>query len=202
MGRDPRITAGGIWRHVNTKAVDGLVVVRDDEDRECLLRVIAYVVGKLGWELAMYVVMTTHYHLVFRTIEDDVDAGMHVINGVYAQTFNKRHGRRGHLFGARYHQELIETEPHALNVASYVPLNPVLAGLCERPEQYAWSSYGATLGLRRKPWFLTDDWLLSLFDDADVEAARRRYRAYVDARLLLELAMAAARRGVSSVPGT
>lgn len=202
MGRDPRVTAAGIWRHVNTKGVDGLDIVRDAEDYARLLRIVAYVTVKLGWELAMYVILSTHYHLVFRTIEPDIDLGMQVINGFYAQTFNRRYGRRGHLFGARYDARAIDTEAYALNVASYVPLNPVRAGLCELPEQWPWSSYGATIGLRPKPWFVTDDWLLQLFDDRDVERAQRRYQAFVNAVLLAETAVSLGPSPVVKVPGT
>lgn len=150
----------------------------------------------------MYVVMSSHYHLVFRTAEPDIDAGMHVINGFYARTFNSRHGRRGHLFGARYDARAIETEEHALNVAAYVPLNPVRAGLCELPEEWPWSSYGATIGLRPTPWFLIDDWVLSLCDERDVEAARRRYRALVTAIAMAEAAVSRTPGPLLPVPGT
>lgn len=136
----------------------------------------------------MYVLMSSHYHLVLRTAEPDIDAGMHVINGFYARTFNSRHRRRGHLFGARYDARAIETEEHALNVAAYVPLNPMRAG--------------ATIGVRPKPWFLIDDWVLTLFDERDVEAARRRYRAFVTAIAMAEAAVSRTPGPLLPVPGT
>jgi hypothetical protein len=120
------------------------------------------------------------------TPKANIGDGMHVLNGLYATTFNKRHGRKGHLKASRYGSELIKTEAQAFRVASYVPLNPVRAGMCPRPEFWPWSSYAATLGLRRRPSFLDDAWLMRLFDD-DVAAARVAYWAYVE-RVRLEAA--------------
>jgi hypothetical protein len=55
----------------------------------------------------------------------------------------------------------------------------VVAGLCRVPEQWPWSSLGATLGLRRAPSWLTTTWVLGLFAD-DVYVARRRLREFVN----------------------
>jgi REP element-mobilizing transposase RayT len=202
MGREARDTSAGRWRHVNTKVVEESVLARDGEDNARFLRILAHVVGKLGWELAAYALLSTHYHLVLRTIEDDLDAGMKVINGFYAQTFNKRWGRRGHLFGARYDARAIETQGHALNVAAYVPLNPVRAGLCQLPQQWPWSSYAATIGLRPKPWLLTDDWLLGIFDSSRPRRAQASYHSFVTSVLLAETAAAAGGTTPMVVPGT
>ena len=61
----------------------------------------------------------------------------------------------------------------------YVVLNPVAAGLCERPEDWEWSSYRATAGLAERPAFLADGELLRPFA-ASTNEARRRYRELVD----------------------
>jgi hypothetical protein len=59
----------------------------------------------------------------------------------------------------------------------YVALNPVEAGICRTPEEWPWSSFGATLGLRRAPSWLTTGWVLGLFAD-DAYVARRRLRDF------------------------
>lgn len=188
MGRERRPLVENGTYHVNAVGAGGIDVVRDAEDRERLLRIVAYVVLKLDWQLHMYCLMSNHYHLVVTTPFGDLDRGMHVVNGLYAQTFNKRHDRRGHLFGARYDARLIESEGHALNVVAYVPLNPCRAGVCELPEQWPWSSYAATIGLRPRPAFLDDEWVLGLFDDWNQANARTLYRAFVTAVALAEAA--------------
>jgi hypothetical protein len=106
---------------------------------------------------------------------------MRQLNGVYAQRFNRRHGRVGHLFQARFHSTLIEQDEHLLAVSSYLPLNPVRAGLCADPATWRWSSYRATIGLD-PPGALAVDRLLGFFAD-DRELARDRYQAHVEARV-------------------
>ena len=188
MGRPLRQLIENGTYHVNTVGAGGIQVTRDAIDRERLLRIAAYAVLKFGWQLHAYCLMSTHYHLVVTTPNGDLDRGMHVINGLYARTFNKRHHRKGHLFGARYHARLIESEGHALNVVAYVPLNPCRAGLCELPEHWPWSSYAATIGQRPRPAFLDDEWILRLFDQASASNARALCRAFVTAIALAEAA--------------
>jgi putative transposase len=59
----------------------------------------------------------------------------------YASSFNRRHRRCGALFQGRFKAVLVEDESHALELTRYIHLNPVRAGIVERPEQYPWSSY-------------------------------------------------------------
>ena len=65
---------------------------------------------------------------------------MQWLNGAYAQIFNKRWGRSGHLFGERFYSNPVEDDEELLETCRYVVLNPVRAGLCERPEDWAWSA--------------------------------------------------------------
>ena len=57
-------------------------------------------------------------------------------------------------------------------------LNPVRAGVVERPEAWRWSSYQATAGLRKRPDYLSTDWILGLFNSKRT-VAQRQYRAFV-----------------------
>ena len=75
--------------------------------------------------------MTTHYHVVLESTRTHLSAGMQWLNGVYAQSFNTRYARRGHLFGSRFGARAIEDEEYLQRVCEYVLLNPVRAGLCE-----------------------------------------------------------------------
>lgn len=181
MGRRARVQVANATYHLTTRSAGKILAYRDAEDYTRFVRILAYVVDRLSWVVHMYCVMPTHWHVVATTLEPNVSAGVHLLNGLYARTFNERHERAGHLWGARYRSPIIETERHAIRVCSYVPVNPVAAGLCARPEDWPWSSYGATIGLRQPPWFLDDEWVLRQFDDHDLEVARRRYRAYVEA---------------------
>lgn len=129
-----------------------------------------------------YCLMGNHYHLVLETPEGNLAQAMRQLNGVYSQGFNRRHGRVGHLFQGRYRSLLVEEGRHLVELARYVVLNPVRAGLVERPEDWEWSSYGAALGLVSCPPFLSVDGLLAAFGSF-LPDARQAYRTFVEAGL-------------------
>jgi hypothetical protein len=85
--------------------------------------------------------MTNHDHLFIETPEANLGAGMQYLNGSYTSYFNRRHRRAGHLFQGRFRSHLIEEEGYFLEVSRYIHLNPVRAGMIERPERWPWSSY-------------------------------------------------------------
>ncbi len=61
--------------------------------------------------------------------------------------FNRRNGRVGTLWEGRFKSVLLEDGEETLRtVAAYIDLNPVRAGLVERPEDYRWSGYGEACG--------------------------------------------------------
>jgi hypothetical protein len=122
--------------------------------------------------------MDNHYHLLIETPLANLAVGAQRLNGIYAQTFNKLYGRAGHLFQGRYHAVLVEKESHLLEVARYVVLNPVRAGLRHDPAAWRWSSYRSTAGLERPHDWLTTDWLLGQLGATRPEA-QERYRAFV-----------------------
>ena len=122
--------------------------------------------------------MANHYHLLVETPRGGLARAMHHLNGVYAQAFNRRHRTVGHLFQGRYKAILVEREAHLLELARYIVLNPVRAGICKDPAEFAWTSYRATAGLGTAPDFLEVNALLSLFGP-DPKRARERYRRFV-----------------------
>ena len=145
MARLPRYVfpSFGFW-HVTARGVDGTAIVRDRDDALVFLRLLAAVVRRHALDMHAMCLMTNHYHLVLQAARDALSAAMHRLNGIHAAAFNRRHRRRGHLFGDRFWTETIESEEHLRSTCRYVILNPVRAGLCSRPSGWAWlgSRYG------------------------------------------------------------
>jgi putative transposase len=83
--------------------------------------------------------MTNHYHLIVETEQPALSEGMKVLNGRYAQLFNRRHGRDRHLFRNCYSVFVIESDSHLEASCLYVLENPVRAGLCETASEWPWS---------------------------------------------------------------
>lgn len=168
----------------------------DARDRLRFLQLVEHAVINLGWRCHSYCLMTNHYHVLVQTPGGDISTGMHRLNGVYAKWFNWRHGFEGHLFERRFRDVLVEGDAQLLELARYIVLNPVRAGLTLNARDWRWSSYGEIVGERQQPAFLSVSWLLSLFAK-DPNRARDLYAAFVAAG-----ASAHRQNGGVPVPGT
>jgi putative transposase len=200
MARPLRLVIAGGLYHVISRGNARQDVYLDDHDRTGFLGTVARVVDRFRWLCHAYCLMGNHYHLLIETPKPNLPLGMRQLNGVYAQRFNRRHTRCGHLFQARYRSILVEKDPHMLAVARYIILNPLRAGICDHPGDYPWSSYKATAGRERAPAFLTTDSLLSQF------AGRRRnaqaaYRAFVESELAATIEVRGERVGSKAFLG-
>jgi REP element-mobilizing transposase RayT len=180
VARELRIQYPGARQHVGALGVNHCAVCHDVRDRSVLLALIETAVLDHEWICTAYCLMTSHYHLVVETPNGDLAVGMHWLNGTYAQYFNRRHGRKGHLFGDRYFSREIRREEHALEAPRYVDLNPVRAGICASPEDWQWSSHRALIGLTQAPRWLAVEKALEVFGShTNLELAQRRYASFV-----------------------
>ena len=178
MSRPLRLDhAGALW-HVTSRGNERREVFVDDEDRREFLRLLGRCVELFGWKLHAWVLMGNHYHLLVGTPEATLSRGMRQLNGDFAQHFNRRHGRDGHVFQGRFKAVLVQREAHLLEVARYVVRNPVRAGLVASPGEWPWSSYRATAGLESAPAWLDTSFLLEQFGSRR-GAAAAKYREFV-----------------------
>jgi hypothetical protein len=122
--------------------------------------------------------MGNHYHLLIETPQANLSQGMRQLNGVYTQKYNRRHDRVGHLFQGRYKAFIVEKDAYLLELSRYIALNPVRAKLVSLPEDWSWSSYGGTAGMKPQESFLHTNWLLGVFSPSKVQA-RKLYAAFV-----------------------
>lgn len=149
------------------------LVFRDDRDRERFLEILGLVAGRYRWRVLCYCLMGNHYHLLVLTIGPNLARGMRQLNGVYAQWFNCRHQRVGHLFQGRYKAVLVQRDGHLASAVRYIVRNPVRARITERVEEWRWTSHGATIGTAAVGVVAVPDLLSYL--GADVASARARY---------------------------
>jgi REP element-mobilizing transposase RayT len=163
MARQARGVIEAGMHHVTTRSAGRIPLFADDIDRTDFCNRLADCVRQIPWLCRAFCLMTTHHHLVLEVEENRLQPGMHHLNGTYAQRFNRRHGRWGHLNGARYSSTPIQTKRHLLRCFRYVALNPVRAGLCERPQDWPWSSYRGTAGYDKGFPFVDDAPIRELF---------------------------------------
>lgn len=150
----------------------------DDADRRIFLRILGTTITRHHWLLHAFCIMGNHYHLLLETPLPNLSRGMHRLNGAYSQCFNRRHHRVGHVLQGRFTALLVERESYLLELARYVPLNPVRAGFVSSPVDWQWSSYRSTAGLDPAPPWLTTSTVLKRFA-GEPDRAGVRFQEFV-----------------------
>ena len=180
MARAPRLTYKGATHHVMSRANDKRKLFVDDDDRFAFLELMSVAKEQYDVEWEMFVLMNTHFHAKVRTPHANISETMQFLLGCFAESWNRRHGRRGHLLEGRFKSRLIEDGRYALTVIRYIALNPVKANYVEHVSEWPWSSHRALAGLETPPEFLEVDWLRNYFDGPTLRECQRQYRSFVD----------------------
>jgi putative transposase len=179
MARALRIQGAGLSYHVWSRGVGRMTIYLDETDRVRFLDIFGDSVVAHNVCCHAYCLMTNHYHIVITTDEPNLSHAIHQVNSRYAEWWNGRHRRPGHVFQGRFGAQVIQDESYLLTACRYVVLNPVRAGLVTSPEQWRWSSYRATAGLDEAPPFLQSDLVWRLLGSDQRETSCSRYREFV-----------------------
>src|SRR6476469_537301 len=134
MPRTPRVDYAGAIQHVAVNGNNRQPMFLDARDRYLCLILLGQTAERYGWDVLSYCLMDTHWHVLVRTPERNLSAGMQRMNTCYSQGFNRRHGRSGHSIRHRFMSVAVEDEAHLFELTRYLPLNPVHGGLIRHPE--------------------------------------------------------------------
>jgi len=182
MTRPLRIAYPGAFYHITTRGNEKKDIYKSDRDRKKFLAYLESATERYGARIHVYCLMSNHYHLLMETPDGNLSEIMRHINGAYTNYYNIKRGRSGHLFQGRYRALLVEVDEYAEELSRYIHLNPVKAGIAEKPEDYIWSSYQDYIGTRKSPEWLVQDFILSYFGKKEV-TARRGYKAFCEKTL-------------------
>jgi putative transposase len=152
---------------VTQRGVDRREVFSTDADRETYLGLLRLNLVDAGASLLGWCLMTNHVHLVALPERDDsLSVLLRRVHGRYAQYYNARYGRSGHLWQNRYFACALG--PGHLWVAlEYVERNPARAGLVARAGEYRWSSAAAHMEGREAAALTNLDWWRKEYDGMD-----------------------------------
>src|SRR5438034_8693704 len=154
MPRRPRVELAGGVHHVTAKTPSGRILFYDDRDRQQYLRLVAREVRERRWSLLTFCLMTNHVHLLVRTPDPDLGAGIKRIHEDFARAINGRHEFQGHVFANRFYNGLVPTDRHLMGCLRYIARNPVRHGACQQPRDWRWSAHPALAGVLDPPLFL------------------------------------------------
>lgn len=127
--------------HVITKGINKERNFNQDREKRYLKKIIRKVQKKYkSVEIYAYCIMSNHLHLILKAEFPILSLFMAAVLAEYANYYNYKHYRNGHVFQNRFISECIETERYFWNCLRYVHLNPVKAYIVEEAEKYKYSS--------------------------------------------------------------
>lgn len=142
MARHPRFCLPGYPQHVIQRGNNRDILFADDQDYRVYLEILGEASQRFGCAIHAYVCMTNHVHLLVTPIgESAISQTMQSLGRKYVQYFNHRYQRTGTLLEGRYKASLIDSDGYLLTCYRYIELNPVRAGMLEKPMRYSWSSH-------------------------------------------------------------
>ena len=140
-----RLVLPGIPYHVTQRGNRRQQTFFEDGDYALHRPLLGEAAQHAGASVWAYCLMPNHVHLiVVPSDEDGLRATFANAHRRYARFINARHRWTGHLWQGRFGAVLMD-ETHLAHAARYVALNPVRARLCDRAEDWPWSSARAPL---------------------------------------------------------
>jgi len=158
MPRRARLDATGALHHIMVRGIDKANIFRDAEDKARFLERLGQNVQDSKCSIYAWVLMDNHVHLLFRSGQAGISAVMRKLLTWYAQYFNRKHGRKGHLFENRYKSILCDEDNYFLALVRYIHLNPVRAKIIETMtelDRYPWTGHRTVIDKAKCPWMDT-----------------------------------------------
>ncbi len=140
MAQRHRSDSAGERYHVMNRGIAKRTIAENARDAECFFAQLTEVVeaGLVAIEAA--VLMTTHFHLLLRSLTGEFWRAMRQFQNGHSRTFNRARRRDGPLFRGRFRSRHVDGEAYWLNVIRYLDHNPVAAGMVSRPEDHPYGS--------------------------------------------------------------
>lgn len=146
MPRKARKKAKSGIYHVMLRGIDRQSIFEDEQDNLLFLQIVYEYKELCEFKLYAYCLMNNHAHLLIQTkAPEELETIFKRIAGRYVYWYNAKYQRVGHLFQDRFKSEPVEDNKYLLTVLRYIHLNPVKACICEKPEDYPYSSYSEYL---------------------------------------------------------
>ena len=196
MARKPRVHLENYTQHVIQRGVNREPCFYSEEDYRFYLDCLSDALDRYECECHAYVLMTNHVHLLLTPRAAFAIAQvMKLVGQRFTQYMNHSYRRTGSMWEGRYKASVIDADRYLLTCYRYIELNPVRAGMVEKPSEYRWSSartngFGAETDMGSDPVGLTPGEAykgLGLDDKARQQAYRELFRDHMTQEQIHEL---------------
>lgn len=180
MPRSARIKSCDSIYHIMCRSISDTQLYKDDRDKNKYLSLIKKYQIQFQFKVYAYCLMGNHVHLIIDSNGEDISKIMHGINQSYAQYFNKRYDRHGHLFQDRFKSKIVRNEKYLITLSIYIHNNPSdIKRYKHRIEEYRYSSMGVYIGARSDSFNIVDEnFIFQLFSKFK-DFARKKYKELV-----------------------
>lgn len=100
-------------------------------------------------QIHSFVLMNNHYHLIASTPDSNLSQCMLRFSQRVSFRLTRMGNRINQTFAGRYFKSILDQPNYYLNAYKYNYRNPVVAGLCERVQEYPYSTLNGLLGQSR-----------------------------------------------------
>lgn len=152
MPRAARRDDLGAFHHVMNRGLARRPVFESTRDRRYFLALLARAVRSGAIELHEFTLLSTHYHLLVRSVRGELSKAIGLIAWRYVRWFNRGRDRDGSLFRARFTSRLVDHDEYERAVRVYIADNAVAARLVARPVDYRWCSTHWRAAGRGRRW--------------------------------------------------
>ncbi len=126
--------------HIMVQGINKERIFSTKENKERYLKLIYKNIE--GIEIIAYCIMDNHAHFLVKINKiKAMQEWMQKVNTGYAIYYNKINDRVGYVFRDRYKSQIIKNEKHLYTCLDYIHDNPVKAYICNKKEEYEFSSY-------------------------------------------------------------
>ena len=175
MPRQSRIDAPGAIHHVIIRGIERRMIFQDNSDQKAFLDRLGKILTESSTSCYAWSLLGNHAHFLFRTGMFPISWLMGKLLTGYAVSFNRRHGRHGHLFQNRYKSILCEEDIYLKELVRYIHLNPLRAKMVGNLDElgaYAYSGHSVLMGEQKRD-FQDRDYILGLFGQRERDAKKR-----------------------------
>jgi len=177
MARKPRIEYPGAFFHILVRGNNRENLFQGTGDYLYYLNKLHTFFQEGEVTLYAYCLMPNHIHLLLEMGNLPLSKVLQRFHTSYTTYFNKKYDRVGHVFQGRYKAIVCDRDTYLLELVRYIHLNPVRAGLVERPEDYPWSSHTIYAGTDQSET-IDPSFVLTQFSE-NPSTAKRMYRSFI-----------------------
>ena len=170
------IVEDGIY-HITQRAPGREIIFVEDKDYLRFLHLMKETAKNFKIDILCFALLPNHLHILLKIKDKNLDKAMKYLFQRYAQWFNKKYQRKGHVFCGVYRAALCQDNDYLIAISLYIHLNPLKAKLAKNVFSYKWFSLRVYLDPSKKS-FINTEYILSIMGEK--KRARKIYRDLVN----------------------